>query len=67
MEYQRGTRSHVREDGAPKKVFETEEGAAQAANLIWAKTGKPQGYYLCEQKPSHWHVGSGVHNLEVNR
>lgn len=63
MEYERPSRSHIREDGSPKIPFFTEEGAVAHANDLWNRTRKPHCAYLCEQKPDHWHVGRGVPDL----
>jgi hypothetical protein len=45
----REPRSHVRADGLAKVAYSTEREAIAAARLT-------QGWYLCSQNPSHWHL-----------
>lgn len=56
--------SHIRSDGLAKTSYSVEAAAVQVANLVWVRTGVPHGAYLCSQRPDHWHVGRGIHNLK---
>jgi len=58
----RGT--HIREDGTPKRTFDTEESAVWHANRIWESTGKPCNVYRCWMNPEHYHIGGGVPDLK---
>jgi hypothetical protein len=53
----RMSRSHVRADGMPKRVFETETAALGEALAIELRSGQTLTPYLCWQRPDHWHLG----------
>jgi hypothetical protein len=62
MEYERNARSHVGKDGAAKATFPTEQAAQSRAVQLESITGRPFSFYLCEQRPDHWHLGSSRNN-----
>jgi len=59
--------SHVRSDGTAKISYVAEAEAVLTANLMWARTGRPCGVYVCSQKPLHWHIGSGASHIRENQ
>lgn len=64
MDYQRGPRSHLRWNGSPKVSFQLEVDAKAMAEKLTRVTGRRQVHYLCDQNPSHWHVGGDARDLQ---
>lgn len=50
--------SHVDRAGNPKKVYETERAATIAVARLEADTGDRFDWYVCSQRPEHWHLTS---------
>lgn len=48
--------SHVDRDGNPKQSFPTEHEATILVAKLEGDTGSRFTWYVCGQKPEHWHV-----------
>lgn len=48
--------SHVNADGQPKRVLTTSAEAKAYVVQLETDTGAAFGYYLCGERPEHFHV-----------
>ncbi len=48
--------SHVNRDGLAKQSLESERAAIAYAGQLRVQTGQDFGWYVCSQRPEHWHV-----------
>ncbi len=57
--------THVRVDGTPKAVYESEAEAREVADRMHAAFGVRQFPYECWMKPPHWHLTKRQPKLET--
>jgi len=67
MEWRREPLSHIREDGAAKAVYPSEQDARMRANHIHAVNGKRLWPYRCNQRPEHYHLTKDQPDLKEAR
>lgn len=50
--------THVNGDGLAKRSFESVRAAAIEAARLEGETGKRFDWYVCSQRPEHWHLAT---------